>query len=332
VKEVRVLHKIMEVKRKEDVARRNMQVNSVKDQKQRSGGKEVTVFDKARPADAKVEDSKTPQYYHNMTIKPVVDINYGFLVNKMGDELGDELDVSALIKDLLWDQSEEAIKVTKGFMDKLKKNASAREFLENAPDAYLKIIYYDSGEVQDPPALPENYQKGLTDFYTMAKPRMVLEHLKNVTIENGGRVDWNLRALEATLTLQLFNAPTPVTFAVKVFRDEEHKCFLVQFKRAAGEAVCYYRSLRNLVKLSGPVLTGIDAEYGPVDQKKLEVSPEDVDEDDVDVRPEDVQVDLDDLDEDDEAENQKFPQYTAADFESNEEEDAQGEISDQQDD
>lgn len=262
--ELRDLHRLMEIKRRDDADKQSQLQDSIK-RGCLNIGETVKIYDGT--ADDHTPDLQMQTYYADSVIENVAEILKATLVS---GNLGLEMDCTSDVISRFWDENEQRIvcqrlvsRLTEALIDDQTVQMIAKE-----SDAYLMINFSD--EQCYPPQLPDNETVTLKDVFTTCAPRYVLSFIEKVVLELGGNVnvDFNSVSLEAHLATH--NFPAPVTIQVRIFMHAEYNCYLVKFERVSGNALHFGRVLHQLIKDCWPALTGLpDEHFGQVTDEEF---------------------------------------------------------------
>lgn len=114
------------------------------------------------------------------------------------------------------------------------------------------------------PQLSADEAFALNDTWTnrLLSPQYVLRHIEKQVRVLGGvaNIDFDGATMEVRLALmsrRARGAAQTLTLQIRILRDVARECFVVKFERLCGDALCFARVRRKLVRMCGHCLTGV---------------------------------------------------------------------------
>ena len=268
--ELRKLHRLMEIKRRDDAEKQKQLQCSARGPPIRIvklWNESRIVDDMTRTAqedmekDLKVGDlNAREEYWQGDIIRNVYGIDKTFLLISDTEDKIDILDMFKMIS--CYDQSKQLItvnKICKEICDfaVAQNDDRFKKYMQNMDKLYVELWFNDELPPCNAPQLPPNESVTLKDIYTTEKPEVVLSDIQKQVKELGGtaNIDFKNAAMEAHLATH--NFPAPVTIQVRIFEDMDKHCFLVKFERIGGDTLHFGRVLRGLIRRCGNCLTGV---------------------------------------------------------------------------
>eukprot|EP01083_Nonionella_stella_P181773 652216_1 len=263
---LRKLHRLMEIKRREDSGKQKELQDSIK--------RDLTRFVKIWNQNRKVSDQEREmqqemeqlreEYWEGDIVRNVVDVYEATL--RIEDDV-DKIDILSIFNDQCksYDKDKRSITVRKTVADicglpQVQNNAHFAKYIENIDRLYLEVWFSDEKVKCIAPQLPPNESVTLKDVYTTLKPRYVLQYIQKRVIELGGTANIDLKHASMETQLTALNFGAPVTIQIRILEDAEKKCYLVKFGRICGDTLHFGRVLRQLITKCGHCLTGVPKE------------------------------------------------------------------------
>jgi len=284
--ELRKLHRLMEIKRREDADKQKQLQDSIK----RDLFRIVKIWNNSVEPDAMTRDiqenlekdlkdgekNHREEYWQGDIIRAVVGVEKCFIKINGSTQ---EIDIFSLFESLeCYDKPKKLVNVNNICSQLLNlstvaNNDNFKVFNDNIKDVFIELWFSDQPFECIAPQLPPNESVTLKDIYTTEKPRMVLYYIQKRVIELGGtaNIDYKNASMEAHLATH--NFPAPVTIQVRIFEDVEKKCYLTKFERIGGDTLHFGRVLKQLIRKCGTCLTGVPKEqfkYSEQDRQEAE--------------------------------------------------------------
>merc|ERR1712157_463781 len=218
--ELRKLHRLMEIKRREDAEKQKQLQDSIK----RDIVRFIRVWNKNKKVD---EQTRQIQEEMERNLKEN-DKNY---------------------RQEYWDGD-----IVRNVVDVYEASLRIDDVMDKL---YIELWFSDEKIPCNAPQLPPNESVTLKDIYTTFKPRYVLQYIQKRVIELGGTANIDLKNASMEAHLATHNFPAPVTIQVRIFQDNEKECYLVKFERIGGDTLHFGRVLKQLIRKCGYCLTGV---------------------------------------------------------------------------
>eukprot|EP00484_Ammonia_sp_Unknown_P024796 CAMPEP_0197034770 /NCGR_PEP_ID=MMETSP1384-20130603/12755_1 /TAXON_ID=29189 /ORGANISM="Ammonia sp." /LENGTH=674 /DNA_ID=CAMNT_0042464725 /DNA_START=60 /DNA_END=2084 /DNA_ORIENTATION=- len=271
--ELRKLHRLMEIKRREDAEKQKQLQDSIKRGLVRVvklWNSQRVVDDMTRAVQEEMEKdlqegqlNAREEYWQGDIVRNVVDIEEAYL--RIEDDT-DKIDILSIFHSIsCYDKSKYLINVNEICKqicnhEYTKNNKNFEKYCENMENCYVELWFSNEAVPCIAPQLPPNESVTLKDIYTVEKPNYVLLFIQKVVVELGGtaNIDFKNASMEAHLATH--NFPAPVTIQVRIFEDVDKACFLVKFERIGGDTLHFGRVLKQLIRKCGQCLTGLPKE------------------------------------------------------------------------
>mmetsp|Transcript_53188 Transcript_53188/g.88170 ORF Transcript_53188/g.88170 Transcript_53188/m.88170 type:complete len:642 (+) Transcript_53188:151-2076(+) len=273
--ELRKLHRLMEIKRREDAEKQKQLQDSIKRGLVRTvklWNGQRAVDDMTRTVQQDMEKdleqgqlNAREEYWQEDTVRNVLDIEQAY-IKLDEDASGDQLDILAVFHALsCYDKSKCVVHVRdicKQVVthEMARNNAHFDKYAKALSRCYVELWFSNEAVPCLAPQLPPNEAVTLKDVYTTEKPSYVLLSIQKVVVELGGtaNIDFKNASMEAHLATH--NFPAPVTIQVRIFEDTQQHCYLVKFERIGGDTLHFGRVLKQLIRKCGQCLTGVPKE------------------------------------------------------------------------
>jgi len=268
--ELRKLHRLMEIKRREDAEKQKQLQDSIKRDLIRfikiwNVDKKVSAQEKDVQAEmerdlAENQANRREEYWQGDIVRNVVDVYEAYL--RIEDD-PDKIDIVSIFDQCAsYDRKKRTITVDKTVQEicalpEVKNNGNFKKYIDNLDCLYLELWFSDEKVKCVAPQLPPNESVTLKDIYTTFRPRYVLQYIQKRVIELGGTANIDLKNASMESHLATHNFPAPVTIQVRIFEDSEKKCYLVKFERIGGDTLHFGRVLKQLIRKCGHCLTGV---------------------------------------------------------------------------
>eukprot|EP01084_Bolivina_argentea_P202092 345353_1 len=290
--ELRKLHHLMEIKRREDADKQKELQTSIDADKDYWVDRQHSkiIYDVSEKSVAQNEycikiwnqnkkppsiRDRTQEYWEGDIIKNVTDVYKAYL--KLV-ETDDNIDVLSIFQDECksYDKSKRIIVVNhmiKEICDlpQITKNKNFRKYLDNKNNLYLELSF-STQEIKFHPPEYESVTHGAVtfkDIYTIYGPRYVLKCIQRTVIELGGTANINLKqAILDAGNLCTHSVASPVGIKIKMFSDTEKRCYLVKFERSCGSSVHFNLVLEQLTRQCGHCLTGVPKDNFTKEEKE----------------------------------------------------------------
>jgi len=283
--ELRKLHRLMEIKRREDAEKQKQLQDSIKRDLIRfikvwNAHKKVSVQERQVQEDMErdlkdEDDNRREEYWQGDTVRNVVDVYEAYL--RIDGET-EKMDILSIFceQSTSYNRDAKTIKVGRTVgevleLESVRNNEHFAKYAERADELYLELWFSDEAVKCVAPQLSPDEAVTLKDVWTTFPPRYVLQYIQKRVIELGGTGSIDLRSATMGAHLATHNFPAPVTIQVRIFEDTARECFLVKFERLGGDTLHFGRVLRQLVRKCGHCLTGVPkAQFECSDADRLE--------------------------------------------------------------
>jgi len=269
--ELRKLHRLMEIKRREDAEKQKQLQDSIKRDLIRfikvwNRHKKVSSQERQVQEDMernlKDDDAnRREEYWEGDTVRNVVDVYEAYL---RIDGQQEKMDILSIFceESSSYNRDKKTIQVGRTVgevleLEAVRNNEHFAKYAEREDELYLELWFSDEAVKCVAPKLSPDEAVTLKDVWTTFPPRYVLQYIQKRVIELGGTGSIDLRTATMGAHLATHNFPAPVTIQVRIFEDEERGCFLVKFERLGGDTLHFGRVLRQLVRKCGHCLTGV---------------------------------------------------------------------------
>jgi serine/threonine protein kinase len=281
--ELRKLHRLMEIKRREDSEKQKQLQDSIK----RDITRFIKIWNSDRVASAveremqedlefdlrEKDPNRREEYWQGDIVRDVVDVYEAYL--RYNDI--DQIDILSVFEDECksYDKAKRTIVINHTVqqicnLPQIKNNVNFKKYLDNKDDLYLELWFSDEKIKCIAPQLSPKECVTLKDIYTTFPPRYVLQYIQKRVIELGGTANIDLKNACMEAHLATHNFPAPVTIQVRIFEDIQKKCFLVKFERIGGDTLHFGRVLKQLIRKCGHCLTGVPKEQFTCSQQERE--------------------------------------------------------------
>ena len=279
--ELRKLHRLMEIKRREDAEKQKQLQDSIK----RALFRQVRLWNESIVPDFQTrelqeslesdlkegEKNFREEYWQNDIVRGVVGIEHCRLC--IQGQAKPALDVLAIFNECeCYDKAKWLVNVNKICNQilsskEIMNNTNFEIYRKNINKVYIDLWFSDEIMPCIAPQLPPNESVTLKDIYTTEKPNLVLYYIQKMCQELGGtaNIDYKNASMEAHLATH--NFPAPVTIQVRIFEDVDKNCYLTKFERIGGDTLHFGRVLRQLIRKCGECLTGVPKEQFKCSEK-----------------------------------------------------------------
>jgi len=271
--ELRKLHRLMEIKRREDAEKQKQLQDSIKrdmerfikiwNKNKKVSAQEREVQEELEKNLSENQENRREEYWDGDIVRNVVDVYEAHL--RIEDD-ADKIDIVSIFDQCKsYDRKKRTISINETVKEicalpQVQNNENFKKYIDNLDSLYLELWFSDEKVKCVAPQLPPNESVTLKDIYTTFKPRYVLQYIQKQVIELGGTANIDLKNASMESHLATHNFPAPVTIQVRIFEDKEKKCYLVKFERIGGDTLHFGRVLKQLIKKCGHCLTGVPRE------------------------------------------------------------------------